>query len=400
MRLPAATTRLRYQLVAFFATRTILNTAYRMVYPFLPVLARGLGVDVRAISLAITARSSLGLAAPLLGSSADRSGRKPVMLTGLSLVAIGLAAVWLSPNYPTFFAALLLTGAGKILFDPAMQAYLADRVGYARRGLAIAATELGWSLAFLVGMPLVGWLMARRGWAAPFPWLMAGTIGAALLLAVLLPAEPKRPSGGASLARHMSRHLNAVVRHPAALAGLALGALLSTGNETVSIVYGLWMEGSFGLQVAALGAASAVIGAAELGGEGLVAAFADRIGKRRAVAAGIALNSLAGLALPVVGTTTFGALAGLFAFYITFEFTIVSSLPLMTELVPAARATMMSANHTALLLGRALGALIGPSLFARGILANAAVAAGLNLTALLALALFVREEADERAVES
>jgi predicted MFS family arabinose efflux permease len=124
------------------------------------------------------------------------------------------------------------------------------------------------------------------------------------------------------------------------------------------------------------------------------------MGKRRAVAAGIALNSLAGLALPVVGTTTFGALAGLFAFYITFEFTIVSSLPLMTELVPAARATMMSANHTALLLGRALGALIGPSLFARGILANAVVAAGLNLTALLALVLFVREEADARAVES
>ncbi|OGT27945.1 MAG: hypothetical protein A2Z17_00735 [Gammaproteobacteria bacterium RBG_16_66_13] len=396
MTLRPAAGRLRYQLVAFFATRTIINTAYRMVYPFLPALARGLGVDIQAVALAITARSSLGLVAPLLGSSADRSGRKRSMLTGLTLAGLGLGVVSLRPTFGTFFVALLLTAAGKILFDPAMQAYLADRVGYARRGLAIAATELGWSLAFLVGMPLVGWLMARQGWAAPFPWLTALMLGAVVWLAALLPADRAQNPGTPSVARH----LQAVLRHRSAVAGLVLGVLVSMANESVSIVYGLWMEGTFGLQVAALGAASAVIGLAELGGEGLVAGFADRLGKRKAVALGIVLNSMAGLALPVVGTTTAGALAALFAFYITFEFTLVSSLPLMTELVPAARATMMSANIAALSLGRALGALAGPALFANGILANGGFAAGLNLAALLALAFFVREDPDLRAVES
>jgi predicted MFS family arabinose efflux permease len=394
--LTARPVRLRYQLVAFFAARAVINTAYRMVYPFLPALARGLGVDVQSIALAITARSSLGLAAPLLGSAADMGGRKRGMLAGLGLIAFGLAVVSIHPTYATFFAALLFTAGGKILFDPSMQAYLGDRIGYAQRSLAIAATELGWSLSFLIGIPIAGWLIDRGGWTAPFPWLAGGVLVAAAVLAVILPPDRVRRATPPSLLRH----LKAVLRHPAAVAGLAFGLLLSSANETVNIVFGLWMEQSFGLQVAALGAASAVIGLAELAGEGLVAGLSDRLGKRRAVALGIGLNSLAALALPRIGTSTPGALVGLFAFYITFEFTVVSSLPLMTELVPAARATMMAANVAALLLGRALGAFAGPPLFSVGIAGNVTAAALLNLAALLTLTFFVREHADARAVEA
>lgn len=40
-------------------TRIILDTGFRMVYPFLPTFARALGVDISAISLAITARATL-----------------------------------------------------------------------------------------------------------------------------------------------------------------------------------------------------------------------------------------------------------------------------------------------------------------------------------------------------
>jgi len=318
------------------------------------------------------------------------------MLAGLGLIAFGLAVVSIHPTYATFFAALLFSAGGKILFDPSMQAYLGDRIEYAQRSLAIAATELGWSLSFLVGIPIAGWLIDRGGWTAPFPWLAGSALAAAGLLAVILPPDRVRRSAPPSLLRH----LKAVLRHPAAVAGLALGLLLSSANETVSIVFGLWMEQSFGLQVAALGAASAVIGLAELGGEGLVAGLSDRLGKRKAVALGVVLNSLAALALPRIGTSTAGALVGLFAFYITFEFTLVSSLPLMTELVPAARATVMAANVAALSLGRALGALAGPPLFSGGIAANGIAAALLNLAALLTLAFFVREHADVRAVEA
>jgi hypothetical protein len=67
---------------------------------------------------------------------------------------------------------------------------------------------------------------------------------------------------------------------------------------------------------------------------------------------------LAALALYFLGRTEAGALVGLFFFYITFEFTLVSIIPLMTELLPAARATLMAFNVAALSFGRALGDLI------------------------------------------
>jgi MFS family permease len=74
----------------------------------------------------------------------------------------GLVSIW--PTYVGLFVALLLAGAGKIIVDPAMQAYLGDRVAYSRRGLVIALVEFGWSGAFLLGVPLVGWVVARAGY--------------------------------------------------------------------------------------------------------------------------------------------------------------------------------------------------------------------------------------------
>jgi predicted MFS family arabinose efflux permease len=95
--------------------------------------------------------------------------------------------------------------------------------------------------------------------------------------------------------------------------------------------------------------------------------------------------------LPFLGRNLTGALVGLFFVYTTFEFTIVSAMPLMTELVPQARATMMAGNVGAHSAGRAIGALLGPALFSFGLRANGALAAALNLAALAMLLLFVRE---------
>jgi predicted MFS family arabinose efflux permease len=379
--------RLRYQLTAFFLVRGVINTMYRMVYPFMAVFARGLGVPVGDVALAVAARSALGLAAPLLGSSSDRRGRKRGMLLGLAVFVVGAMVVVLRPSYLPFFGAMLLTGAGKIAFDPSMQAYLGDVVGYQRRGQAIALTELGWSLAFLVGVPLMGWLIARGGWTAPFPWLAGLGVLAALALWRMLPPDSGR-GGGPSLKHGLQR----IAAHRAALAGLGVGLLATTANETVNIVFGVWLEGSFGLQVIALGAAAAVIGLAELGGEGLVATVSDRLGKRRAVAIGLTLNCGACLLLPVLGQSVPGALGALFLFYITFEFTLVSSIPMMTELVPQARATLMSGNVSALSAGRVLGAAAGLALYAGGLQFNTLAAFLLNLAALAVLLSLVRDQ--------
>lgn len=390
--MPRRNASLSAQLVAFTLARMVTNSGYRMVYPFLPVIARGLGVGVSDLALAVTARSSLGLASPFLGSFADVVGRRRTMVFGLLLYGGSLLLVGVWPTLPALFASLILSAAAKLIVDPAVGAYLGDRVSYSRRGLAMALSEVSWSGAFLLGVPVAGWLIARAGWNSPFILFALLGLGNAALLRLVVPSEESGPRAHATLPSSFRQ----VLGSRAALAGLAVGLLISSANELVNIVFGVWLEGGFGLQVAALGAASAVIGVAELSGEGLVASLADRLGKRRAVAIGILANAAACLALVPLGRSLAGALAGLFLFYITFEFALVSGIPLMSELVPRARATALAANMGSHSAGRALGAVAGSALFAGGLLGgslitNTLAAATLDGLALVILLAWVHE---------
>jgi predicted MFS family arabinose efflux permease len=190
----------------------------------------------------------------------------------------------------------------------------------------------------------------------------------------------------------LRKGLAIIWKHPPALAGLAISFLIDAGNEVVNVAYGVWMEDAFALQVTALGLTAIVIGVAELVGEGLVAGLVDRLGKRRAVAIGLVLYAFTGLLLPIIGTTQQGAFVGLFLFYLSFEFTLVSTLPLMTELLPAARATLMATNSAAHFLGRAATASLGLTLYARfGLSANVVVTAVMVVIALILLLRYVKE---------
>jgi predicted MFS family arabinose efflux permease len=140
------------------------------------------------------------------------------------------------------------------------------------------------------------------------------------------------------------------------------------------------------LKIAALAGASAVIGISELSGEGLVALTTDRLGKPLALTIGLIGNACASILLPLIGHTPTGALTGLFFFYVTFEYVLVSHIPLMTELVPSARATMMSVNVTGHSLGRALGAFLATSLYQNfGFLVVSLTAVVFNIAGLMAL---------------
>ncbi len=362
--------------------RTIFNTMHRMVYPFLGTFARGLGVDITALSFALTGRSLVGAFVPFVASVADQRGRRFGMLAGIALFTFGVTLVALWPSLWTLTAALILALLGKYLFDPAMQAYFGDRIPYQRRGLALAVTEVGWSLSFIIGVPAMGFLIARYGWSAPFPVLAVLGLG---MFAVIWWMAPRRDTNHVPT-RNPWANFGFVLRNRPALAGILVALWASAANELVTLIFGVWLEDSFGLQIAALAGASAVIGISELGGEGLVALFTDRLGKPRALALGLSANALAAVSLPFIGRTEVGALVGLFLFYITFEYVMVSHVPMMTELVPGARATIMSFNLTGHSLGRAIGAFLAPLIYQQfGFVFVAFLAVVFNLFGLLAL---------------
>ncbi len=374
--------RVRTQLIVIALLRVILNTMHRMVYPFLTVFAGGLGVNVTAMSLALTGRNAVGIFGPILAPIADVRGRKVGMLAGVVLFTLGVGAVAVRPNLITFSAALVLAILSKSLFDPAVHAYFGDRVPYTQRGTAVAITELAWSAAFIAGVPAMGFLIAHFGWSAPFPVLAA--LGVFMFVAVWRTIPHDGPTAAPE---SPLRNVHEVLTSIPAVAGVLIGLWASAANEAVNLNFGVWLANSFGLQIAALAGASAVIGLAELGGESLVATVTDRLGKPRAVAVGLAGNILASLLLPWIGRTEVGALVGLFLFYISFEYLVVSQLPMMTEVVPSSRATAIALNAMGFGIGRSLGALLSTFIYAKlGFPMITATAVVFNVFALLALA--------------
>jgi predicted MFS family arabinose efflux permease len=168
----------------------------------------------------------------------------------------------------------------------------------------------------------------------------------------------------------------------------ALGYTLcfSMANDTVFVIYGAWLERDFHLPLAALGGATMAIGAAELLAEGLTAALGDRVGLARAAVAGIVVTAAAYLAMPLVSRTLPLALGALFVAFLAFEFTVVTAVGLITELMPDARGAMMGAFGTGSSAGRVLGALTGGYVWvAGGLVATGCVAGCLSFLALASL---------------
>jgi len=140
-----------------------------------------------------------------------------------------------------------------------------------------------------------------------------------------------------------------------------------------------------------LGATGILLGFAELCGEGVIAAYSDRLGMRKSLGLGIGFTILASLLLPGLEKTLVGALAGLFLFSFGYESVVVAIMPFTTGIVPKARATALSTLMAARAGGHALGAFIGSKIIAETITRNALLSGGLNLAALLLLLLFVRK---------
>ncbi len=314
------------------------------------------------MAIALTSRQLAGIAGPFLASVADSRGRKPGMLLGLILLIIGISLVVIFPGYTSFVLVLVFSLLGNFVFVASMQAYLGDRVPYERRGFVLGLTELGWSLSFLVAVPLMGWLISRFGWKAPFPVLGGLGIVSFLYLMARLPADDAHGASQMSLWKNFGR----VFSFPPAIAGLVMGACLAASNELVNVVFGVWLKDAFAIELAGLGITALIIGVSELGGEGLSSLLADRLGKGRAVASGLMVYVGCFLLLPVLGKSYIGATIALFLIYLTFEFAVVSSMPLMTEVLPQARATLMAVFIASMSLGRALGDLLAFPLYNQG----------------------------------
>ena len=365
--------------------RLLLSTARRFAYPFAPVLSRGLGVPLTAITSLIAVNWATSLLGIVFGPLADRFGYRRMMIFGMAVLAIGMLAGGFIPVYGVMIGVLFLAGLGKIIFDPAVQAYVSERVPYKRRATAIGLLEISWAGSTLLGIPVIAILIEKYGWRSPFFVMGVMALACVLWIVYCFSAESKL-SPKAVPEASVSKMLLSVLKDRQSQGVMTYVFFFSAAIDNLFVIYGAWLEEAFDVGIVALGLGTGVIGIAELLGEVTVAAISDRFGLKRVVSAGVTLCIVTYALLPIIGQSFQLALVGLFIHFLFFEFTIISSLALCTELQPGMRATLLSGFFAAAGLGRIFGALIGgPIWLAGGIAATGSVSAVLTILALISL---------------
>jgi predicted MFS family arabinose efflux permease len=349
--------------------RLIVNMQFRMIYPFLPAICRGLGVSLEAGSLLVTARSLVGLTSPWYGRLSDRYGRKALMAAGLLAVVIGAGLVAVSPNLGVALLAFVILGLARACYDPAAQALISDVVPYRQRGRALGFIELPWSTSWLIGVPVAGLLIARAGWQSVFV-VVASLAAISLLFTIWIHPSAAASRGAADSLATGAPAARAPIRFTRRMVTMiGISALIGSATASFFIISGTWLESQFGLAVGALGLVFSVTGFAELAAELLSAGILDRVGKVRGLMAGLSLNALAYVLLPRLSVSLVPALVGMTFLILTAEFSVVSVLSPLSELAPRVRGTVMALNSAVTSGGVLLVSLIVPQLWKLGGLA-------------------------------
>jgi len=112
------------------------------------------------------------------GRLSDRIGRRPLLIVGLGLAGIMTAVLGLAPSLPILLAGAVLAGLASGVYNSPQQAAVADIIGKARGGTAIATFQMMSDFGSIVGSLGVG-LIAQQ---LSFGWAF-GISGAILVLA-------------------------------------------------------------------------------------------------------------------------------------------------------------------------------------------------------------------------
>lgn len=380
-------------------TRIVVDTGTQIFFPFLPLIASGLGVTEVVAGRLVSLRSLTGLAAPLFGAWADRRGYRLVMRFGLALAAVGFTIIGLSSNLWLATLGVVLAGLGGYSFVPNIQAYLSNMLPYNRRARGIGILEYAWALAGIIGLFVVGQLIALTSWRVPF-FVLGGTLFTAAVLYGYLPGREERPApraaqAGVATSQRLKNFFNLGLRARSAYLAIITAGLVLFSALNVFITYGTWLAREYGLQAAALGTVALIMGVADLCGSVSVSLFTDRIGKRRSVYVGAATAALFFALLPVFNSSVFTAVVGLFIARGLFEFTVVANLTLLSEQVAAQRAKVLTLAAALATLGTAVAGITGPWLYETyGVVGVGLCSASALLTAAL-IAYFGVREPDE-----
>ena len=132
------------------------------------------------VALAVGAGAT-ALTLQFSGRLADTVGRRPPIMIGLALSALGMGTMGLSGGLVLILVLSTVLGAGAGLLNPAQQASVADVVGNHRSGgKVLAGYQMCQDAGGIGGPILVGLVVDYAGWGWAFA--LSGVISALAIL--------------------------------------------------------------------------------------------------------------------------------------------------------------------------------------------------------------------------
>ena len=338
----------------------LVNMALRLVYPFNTDIARGLGVSLDTVGRVQGLGELTGLASIGIGRQLDRGHYVRWVSIGVAGAGIGSLFLGVGGTLWVFGLGFAMIACGVAVMTTAAQTWIGESVPYAERGRVIGIYEASWAVALLVGAPVAGLLIDRGSWWWPFAAIGALAVASLPFVARSLPYIGTSASdGGPARAKAPPIKWNRRV-----LSAISASTLLTLGAVVIFASYGAWLKDRHRFTTASVSALTLGLGVVELMGSGSVAAFADRIGKRRSVAGGATLMAVAAACVMAAGDTRWLASVGVVLFFGAFEFAyVVSQISINSEVGGAARGRVLAMNAAIVTVARAVGAALGTWLY-------------------------------------
>src|SRR5919106_4244611 len=344
------------QLAAFFSSFDRFAVA-----PMLVTIAASLQASLSQVA----ATASLyflfyGLMQPVWGMLSDRLGRVHVMRLTLFGVAVAGVVSALAPNLTVLIAARALAGGLFAAVIPASLVYIGDTVGmsYRQKALAdlMAASAVGTALATVLG----GLAAYLDGWRVAF----AAPALAGVALAVLLARLPEPKAFSEQKREGPLVQAGRVLVQPWALA--VIGIVLVEGAVILGFLTFLAPSlESAGFSPAVAGLSVGLYGLAVLGWTRTVKLVANRLGASALILIGAGMLSL-GYASGAVGPSLASVSAAAVLVGGGFAFMHSTLQTWATEVVPEARATVISLFAAALFAGSGISAMAAAPLAEAG----------------------------------
>ena len=368
---------------------TMAALATDVMLPAFPVMAADLGVSDAAVQRVLSV-FMLGYALPhlLVGSAADRFGRRPILLTGLVIYAIGSVICLFSSDFNGLLVGRFVQGLGCATGPVLARAVLRDLYSGRQLGRMMSFAMIFFTAAPLLA-PSIGVLILSVGdWHLQFAFLLAVAIFMLVLVFRLLPETlPRRDPQALSLPGLIS-NIKRIFMEPQSAWAIVLLTLAYTplmaylaSAPAIFIDYYALSEAQFGLVFAAIASVSFII-------QPLNARLLNSFTPTQILRVALPLWLLACVALAVQVTLGIDSIwsfaANMSAFFAGFSLTLANTMTLVLE-PHFERAGMASgiSGFTQLSIGTLIGSVIaffatgGPQPLALGMV----VLVGLSLLA-------------------